>query len=153
MHSKLFTFGPFVLEGLLLGTMTVSQWFKMTATAITDEDWSRITSQHGVAFVACIATIVLWGTLVSYVIKQGREQKLMRREELTRRDAEEQSKEARHNQIVELYQHFNAQLLAINEKALNEQSMTREQVRVFDRNQINLTLEIKALPELLRQAS
>lgn len=56
-----------LVEGFLLAILTGSQFGLAMLDAISTQDWERLTGPHGVAFVACLSTMVLWGTLVAFV--------------------------------------------------------------------------------------
>ena len=56
-----------LLEGAILAVLTGSQMGLAMLDAITSQDWERLTGPHGVAFVACLSTMVLWGTMVAMV--------------------------------------------------------------------------------------
>ena len=56
-----------LIEGAILAVLTGSQFGLALVDAITTQDWERLTGPHGVAFVACMATLVLWATLVAIV--------------------------------------------------------------------------------------
>lgn len=56
-----------LIEGAILAVLAGSQAGLALVDAITAQDWERLTGPHGVAFVACMATLVLWGTVVALV--------------------------------------------------------------------------------------
>ena len=56
-----------MVEGSVLAFLTGTQGMFALLDALSAEDWGRITGPHGVAFVACFSTLVLWGTFVTLI--------------------------------------------------------------------------------------
>lgn len=55
------------IECAILSLLALTQGVLAVAEAITAEDWQRVTGPHGVAFVACVSTLVLWATFITLI--------------------------------------------------------------------------------------
>jgi hypothetical protein len=81
----------FFIELITLGLLTIWQGVETVGSIISEQDWNRITGPHGVAFIACAACMILWGSSVARDRKEDR-----------RRRAEDEARERRHAETIKL---------------------------------------------------
>lgn len=63
---------PYFIEGFTLLTLATWSGSNALATVVSEDDWTKITGPHGVAFIAVAAVIVLW---TSRVLSERRSEK------------------------------------------------------------------------------
>lgn len=86
------------IEAVILGIALGWNWFCYQAAIISDEDWSKITGPHGVAFIAVCAVVVLWFNKLTGEKSRSKELAAQMEREDERREAEERNKEKRHEE-------------------------------------------------------
>lgn len=100
-----------ILEGFLLALIACYKGGIIVGLIISDTDWSKITGPHGVAFLAVIAVIVLWGNGL----------RRERNEEL-RRSNEEIRREKRHAETIAMQRENSDKLIALTAKSIKAQA-------------------------------
>lgn len=124
-----------VIEGAFLCVLAVFNGARMVLASIPENDWSKISGPNGVAFVAVIAVIVLWGTFLRFQF-------------LARKDAKEREikEDARHTETIRFHRENTDRLLGITVESIKSQGIATMAVKAMDSNIQRLTVEMMERP-------
>ena len=101
-HPELHSFFTHAAEGTLLGLLAVWQGAEAIAAAISEQDWQKAFGPNGVAFVSVVAVVVLWGALLAFIHRTKKDEEKRRAEEIEARNREDEARERRHKEIMDL---------------------------------------------------
>ena len=109
-----------VAEASILAVLAVKSGYTYLSAAIGDDDWSKITGPHGVAFIAVIAVIVLW---FNGLRREKNEEK--------RREKEELNREKRHSESIALQRENSKTLIDLNIQGIKAQGHAAGEIRAL----------------------
>lgn len=120
-----------ILEGITLCGVAV---YQVTAQAIDDVSWQRLTGSHGTLFVLAIGIIVLWNA-----------SRIREKKEDARRKEEDAARERRHAELVSTNKENAEGLKALTVDSIKANIRAIVAVESMDKNIQNLTIGIKEM--------
>ena len=146
MHHSTFPNLSFVLEGITLAGLAAWQGGQAVAVAISEQDWQKAFGPNGVAFVAVIAVVVLWGALLTFIHRSKKDSELRRKEELEARANEDAARERRHKEIMDLQNKNGSDLKDLTAESIKANMRGTFAVETLAKNLQALTCDLADRP-------